>query len=102
MPDVYATATLINGLPTVVFVSQPFSRVILNVFANAATFASATIYRGINGTLGGLINAIGIANPATYNVPFKLPAGQALYVVFSASASPVSAASARISASREW
>lgn len=101
-PDVYQTATLINGLPTVSFVSRPYTRVIRTVFVTAGVFSGAVIYRAVPGSLGGKVAAIPNANPNTYNIPFLLAAGQGLFVVFDTLASPVNTANARISSSREW
>lgn len=101
-PDVYQTAALINGLPTVTFVSRPYTRVVRSVYMVAGVFSAGTIYRAMPGSLGGKIASIPSANPNIYNVPFLLSAGQALYVVFDSAASPVNVASARISTSREW
>ena len=99
MPDEYGLAALINGLPTVTFVSRPFQRVIRTVWMEAAINASVQIFKGSLQSPG-IITSNLIAHPATYSVPFILPKGYVLYVVFSAAATPVNAAQAKISAYR--
>lgn len=103
-PDVYRTATLVNGLPTVTFSPKTYRRVITAVTINSIVASAASISRGgqVNAAT---ITSIPFANPNTYTAPFQLPAGQLLFVVFSNVAAPVDpanpAAFARISALRE-
>lgn len=98
-PDLLFTATLIDGFPTVTFPSVPYPRLISSIWMRAGVKAGATIYRG-QIAAPGLKDSVSSANPITYNIPFLLPSGQALFVVFSASPNPVSLASARLSAQR--
>lgn len=99
MPDELGIGATINGAATVTFTSRPYTRLIRSVFVDAGVFASCTIYRAAI-QLGGIVAGVPTAHPNTYNVPFYLPAGQALFVVFSASPNPVYLAQAKLSAMR--
>lgn len=94
----YLTATIVNGVATVVFASRPYSRLITSVWVNSVVASSVTLTRG--GTTG-TIDSSTFANPNTFSNPFILPAGQSLFVVFGTAANPVSAAAAKISSFRD-
>jgi hypothetical protein len=100
-PPVFLTASLVNGLPTVVFPSQPYKRLIRSVWVNSVVTATVTLTRG-GASNTAIIDSSTIANPNTFNNSFILPAGQSLYVTFSVAASPVSAAAAKLQSMREW
>lgn len=97
-PDLNLFASLVNGANTVVFPAKPYQRLIRSVWVSAGIATGATIYRGI-AAAPGLIDSVKFANPNTYNIPFVLPAGQILLVVFDAIGT---GARARLSSSRQW
>lgn len=101
MPDETIPAVLLGSFNTVIFRSRPYRRAVRTVFMNCGVTGGASIYKG-QIAQGGAIAGIKNANPNTYNVPFVLPPGYTLYVVFTANASPAYSAFATLSASREW
>jgi hypothetical protein len=99
-PPIFQSASLINGLPTVTFQPRPYPRVVTSIFVQSIVPATATFYRNLI-TPAAVIDSNTVANPNTYTVPFRLPTGQILYVVFSSATSPVSNAYAKLTAARE-
>jgi hypothetical protein len=100
-PPLYLTAALVNGVATVVFPSKPYPRLIRSIWFNSVVPASVTLSRGGSASVA-VITSNAVANPNTYNDPFILPGGQSIFVVFSAAASPVNAAAAKLVSMREW
>jgi hypothetical protein len=100
-PPLYLTAALVNGVATVVFPSKPYARLIRSIWCDSIVPAGVTFSRGGSASVA-VINSNKVANPQTYNDPFILPAGQSIFVVFTAAATPVNAAAAKLVSMREW
>lgn len=95
LPDIYLNATIVNGLPTVIFPSQPYHRNVTNLVVNNGVPSAVTVYRGQLGSVPVAQNPVGNNNTLSGIIP--LPAGQQLFVVWSAVGTPVSSAFARAS-----
>jgi hypothetical protein len=95
-PSISVAAVLLNGLATAVFPSRPYPRVVVLVDMQNPVAAGATIYRG---TVNGAFTRI-TSNPQGSNQqwtnPFKLPAGQGVFVQWTASPPTVGDARATI------
>lgn len=98
LPDEYYTASLQNSLPTVTFPSRPYHRTVTAIVVTNGVSSSVNVYRGQLGSQPVATNLLG--NNNTINGKIPLPAGQQLFVVWSAAGSPVSSAYARLSAER--
>lgn len=95
LPDEYQTATLVNGLPVATFRAQPYHRTITNILVGNGVTSTVTVYRGQIGSVPVAQNSIGASN--TLSGSISVPAGQAIYVVWSAADTTVSNAFARVS-----
>lgn len=94
-PDFYSNATLINGLPTVTVPPKPYHRKVTNIVVGNGVPSGVNVYRGLLGSVPVAQNTSGANN--TVSGVINLPAGQQLFVVWTAVGSPVSSAFARVS-----
>lgn len=91
-----AIATLINGKATAVFNSRPYTRMVVTVDMQNTVAGPVTLYRG---SLSGAFSRIAGSPQGSnqqYTQPFRLPAGQGMFVVWDSLPTPVSGASAKI------
>lgn len=79
-PPVSVGAILLDGKPTAVFPSRPYTRVIILVDMQNGTRGPATAYRGIPGGAFTRIFSASIGANQQWTTPFKLPGGQNFYV----------------------
>ena len=96
--DIYEVGTLINGLPTCVFPSAGYSRIITNLLVKNSAPGPVNVYRGLLGSVPIASNLLGSNN--TLGGDLKWPAGQTLYVQWAAVGASASDATARISSER--
>jgi hypothetical protein len=89
-PPLSLGAVLLNGLPTVIFPTKPYRRVVRTVDMVNTVGSGVTIYRGTVGAFT-RVSSHPQGSQQTYTVPFTLPSGQGLFVQWTAG----TAASAR-------
>lgn len=87
------SAVTLNGKATVAFPSRPYTRAVRTVAMISPVQGRVTIYKGTIGAFTFVAANLAGADQ-TYNVPFKLPSGQGVFVVWDVAPSPVSAARA--------
>lgn len=98
-PDIYLSATLVNGLPTCTFAPKPYNRKITNIVVTNTVASAVSGYRGQLRSVAIFQNLLGANN--TLRGTINLPAGQTLFIQWSAAGSPVSGATARVSFERD-
>lgn len=93
-PSVSGLAVLFNGLATVTFQSKPYSRVVILLDFQNPTSGAVAFYRG--GVSGAFTRIAGNSSGSNtqWTSPFKLPAGQNLFVQWTNAPSPVNLAMA--------
>ncbi len=99
MPDEYQVGSLINGLPTCTFRSQPYNRKITNIVVANGVSSGVAVYRGALGTVPVASNPVGANN--TLKGTINIPAGQSFWVQWDAAATSASEATARVSFLRD-
>ena len=87
------SAVLLNGKATAVFQSRPYRRVVRTVAMMNSAGGRVTIYRGTVGSFT-LIGSHPQGADQVYNIPFNLPSGQGVFVVWDNAPSAVSSARA--------
>ena len=97
--DQYQNATLVNGLPTCIFAPKPYARSITNIVVENGATSAVMVYRGSLTSVPAARNDKGSSN--TLQGRIALPAGQILYIQWSAPGDPVSSATARVSFERQ-
>lgn len=96
-PDQTQLAALVNGLATAAFAPRPYRRTVRTVIVQNSVPCSVSVYRGSIGSLA-LLASNPLGGNYTFDVSFILPAGQSLFVIWSAAGSPVGSAFAKVSA----
>jgi hypothetical protein len=87
------SAVTLNGKATVLFPGRSYTRVVRTIAMFNTQPGRVTIYRGTIGAFTFVaFNATGVDQ--TYNIPFKLPSGQGVFIVWDG-ALPVPVSSAR-------
>lgn len=89
------SAVLLNGKATAIFASRPYQRVVRNVSMNSPVSSRVTIYRGTVGAFT-FVTSHPQGSDQQYTNPFKLPAGQSLFVQWDTAPVPVESARAVI------
>lgn len=97
--DEYQTALLINGLPTCVFRSKPYHRIVTSVVLGNSNPSAVKCYRGVVGSVPVASNLVGANN--TVRGEIVLPAGQPFFVQWSTIGAQVKDAFAKVSFDKE-
>lgn len=95
LPDIYKTASLLNGVPVCTFDPAPYHRTITSILVGNSVASAVTVYRQQIGSIPVAHNTTGQNN--TIRGRLMLPAGQLLFVVWNAVGPDVSDAFARVS-----
>lgn len=95
-PPYTSLATLINGAATAVFASRPYPRTVVTVDMQNTAVGGVTIYRGSPSGAFTRIAGSPQGSNQQYTQPFKVPAGQGLFVVWASTPASLSGVRATI------